>query len=33
MQLGFVAGYGLAAMSWIQLFYVCEFGQNIEVCE
>lgn len=29
--MGFVAGYGMACMSWVQLFYVCEVGENIQV--
>lgn len=29
--MGFAAGYGLAFMSWIQFFYICEFGQCVQV--
>lgn len=31
-QMGFAAGYGMAMICWVQVFYVCEFGESIEVC-
>lgn len=30
-QMGFAAGYGLACMSWVQLLFVCELGENVQV--
>lgn len=27
----FVAGYGIAMLSWVQLFFVCELGEKAEV--
>lgn len=27
----FTAGYGIASMALIQLFFVCELGENIQV--
>lgn len=27
----FTAGYGIAGMTWIQLYFVCELGENIQV--
>lgn len=29
--MGFAAGYGMAAICYVQVFYVCEFGESIEV--
>lgn len=29
----FVAGYGMAAMFWIQLLYICNLGEHIQVSE
>lgn len=26
-----MAGYGIALLSWVQLFYICELSQDIEV--
>lgn len=31
--MGFVAGYGMSCMSWTQLIYICEVGENIEVLQ
>lgn len=31
IQMGFNAGYGIAGMSFVQLFFVCELGENIQV--
>lgn len=28
----FAAGYGMAMICWVQIYYVCEFGESIEVC-
>lgn len=28
--MNFAAGYGLALSQWVQLFYVCELGENIQ---
>lgn len=29
--MGFAAGYGMAMISYVQIYYVCEFGEDIEV--
>lgn len=29
--MSFAAGYGMANMSYVQLFYICEVGESIEV--
>lgn len=29
--MGYAAGYGLATMLWVQLFYVCEMGERTDV--
>lgn len=29
--MGFAAGYGMAILSYVQIFYGCEFGEDIEV--
>lgn len=31
VQIDYAAGYGYAAMNWVQLFFVCELGENIQV--
>lgn len=31
MQMDFPAGYGMAGISWVQLFFLCEFGEHIQV--
>lgn len=31
-QLGFVAGYGIAIMCYVQLFFVCTSGETFQVC-
>lgn len=30
-QMNFAAGYGLAIVQWVQLYYVCDLGRNIQV--
>ncbi|XP_055298571.1 uncharacterized protein LOC129566554 [Sitodiplosis mosellana] len=29
-SMGFVAGYGMSLMAWVQFFYVCEVGEQVE---
>lgn len=29
--MNFAAGYGLAIVQWVQLYFVCELGENIQV--
>lgn len=29
--MGYSAGYGMALISYVQFYYVCEFGEDIEV--
>lgn len=29
--MGYFAGYGMAVVSWVQLFYICELGENVQV--
>lgn len=29
--MNFAAGYGMAMISYVQMFYVCEFGESVEV--
>lgn len=29
--MGFAAGYGMAMISYVQFYYVCEFGEEVEV--
>lgn len=31
LQLGYMAGYGIAAMELVQLFYMCEMGEHVDV--
>lgn len=27
----FAAGYGMAMLSYVQFFYICELGENVKV--
>lgn len=29
--MNFAAGYGMAMICYVQIYYVCEFGESIEV--
>lgn len=29
--MGYASGYGIALMSWVQLFYICELGECVQV--
>lgn len=30
-QMNYAAGYGMAVITYVQLFYMCELGDSIEV--
>lgn len=31
IQMNFTVGYGMTLVQWVQLFFVCEVGQKVEV--